>query len=364
MKKLILLALLVLALAAPCSAADVSGREAEILNTDSLYGGLSQSARESLGEVTPTSSAGFGEQLWKLVSDVLSGSSDAIRTAVKSACMLLAAVILCSFVTSLETGLSSRAVILAGSLAITAICTSDLSGMISAAGQTLDEISNFTSLLLPVLSSAAAASGAITSASALYVGSSLFLSVLVSVIRSLLIPLVYAFAALSLAESAMADARLSGIRKLLGWGIQNVLKTVMYVFTGYLALTGILSGSADAVTVKAARAAVSGALPVVGGIASDAAESVLAGAAAIKNSVGVFGMLGVLAIGLAPFFRIAVGYLSLKIAAAVGGTAASAPHAQLLEQMTAAMGYMLAMTGSCVLMALVSCCCFVRTVTG
>ena len=87
MKKLILLALLVLALAAPCSAADVSGREAEILNTDSLYGGLSQSARESLGEVTPTSSAGFGEQLWKLVSDVLSGSSDAIRTAVKSACM-------------------------------------------------------------------------------------------------------------------------------------------------------------------------------------------------------------------------------------------------------------------------------------
>jgi stage III sporulation protein AE len=342
----------------------VTNQEAEILNAGSVADALPQEARQELGDLTPTSSGNFGERLWKLVSDALQTSGGAVRTALKTACMLLAAVMICSFASAFESGLSQKAAVLAGSLAITAICTSGLHGMIGVAADTIGQIADFTKLLLPVLSSAAAASGALTSAGALYVGSSLFLSVLASAIRALLIPLVYAFAAMSLAESAMEDVRLGGMRRLLGWAIQTVLKGVMYLFTGYLAATGILSGSADAAALKAARAAVSGALPVVGGIASDAAESVMAGAGAIKSSVGVFGMLGLLAIGLAPFLKIALSYLALKITAAVGATAGCSAHTQLLENLSAAMGYMLAMTGSCLLMALVSCCCFIKAVSG
>ena len=47
---------------------------------------------------------------------------------------------------------------------------------------------------------------------------------------------------------------------------------------GYLTASGAIAGSADAAAVKAAKMTISRAIPVVGGILSDAAETVLAGA--------------------------------------------------------------------------------------
>ena len=72
--------------------------------------------------------------------------------------------------------------------------------------------------------------------------------------------------------------------------------------------------------------------------------------------------LALVAIGLMPFLQIGVHYLVLKLTAAVGGTVASGAHAKLLENLSSAMGYMLAMTGSSILMAMISCCCFMKAV--
>jgi stage III sporulation protein AE len=364
MKRAFLLIAVCLLLTGICHAEDLVRQEADILNTDSLYGGLSPGDTEKLEGASPSAGADFGSQLWKVISDSLSGLQESFADGLKSACGMLAAAVLCAAADGLDTRLSKSAVLIAGTLAITAICAGSLHGMIGLAADTLDRIANFTELLLPVLSSAAAASGAVSASAALYVGSSLFMSMLTSVIRSLLIPLVCAFTALCAAESALEQNKLAGLRKLLGWVIQISLRAVMYLFTAYLALTGVLSSSADAVTLKAAKATLSGALPVVGGIASDATETVLAGAGLLKNSVGIFGMLAVLAIGLTPFFKIAAAYLSLKLVTAVSAVSACREHAQLLENLTTAMGYMLAMTGSAMLMTLVSCACFIKVVSG
>lgn len=72
---------------------------------------------------------------------------------------------------------------------------------------------------------------------------------------------------------------------------------------GYLTASGAIAGSADAAAVKAAKMTISRAIPVVGGILSDAAETVLAGAGVLRGTVGVVGMLVVLAICLTPFYN-------------------------------------------------------------
>ena len=74
----------------------------------------------------------------------------------------------------------------------------------------------------------------------------------------------------------------------------------------------MIAGSADAVAIKAAKFAVSGMVPVVGGILSDAAETVLAGAAAVRSTAGVLGLLAILAITAAPFLKLGFQYLLLK----------------------------------------------------
>ena len=178
----------------------------------------------------------------------------------------------------------------------------------------------------------------------------------------MLIPMTYAFVAVSTAECAAGDGRLSQLRECIGWFIRLALKGVVALFTAYLAITGLASGSVDAAAVKAAGSALGAAVPVVGGMLSDAAGSILAGANFLKTTAGVFGMLALAAIGLMPFLQIGVHYLVLKLTAAVGGTVASGAHAKLLENLSSAMGYMLAMTGSSILMAMISCCCFVKAV--
>lgn len=78
------------------------------------------------------------------------------------------------------------------------------------------------------------------------------------------------------------------------------VKGLCAVFTAYLSLSRVLTGSADAMAVKAAQAAFSGMVPVVGSILSDASESLLASAGLIRSAAGAFGMLAVLAMALAP----------------------------------------------------------------
>ncbi len=92
----------------------------------------------------------------------------------------------------------------------------------------------------------------------------------------------------------------------------------LVLFTGYLTLSGAVSTSADALTVQVTRSAV-GAMPVVGRILSDAAGSVLAGAGVVKNAIGVFGLLGVLAACLGPFVRLGVQYLFVQADGVSGG---------------------------------------------
>lgn len=87
----------------------------------------------------------------------------------------------------------------------------------------------------------------------------------------------------------MGNEGLKRIAGTLKWVVTSVLTVVLLVFVGYLTVSGVIAALPDAVTVKAAKFTMSSLVPVVGGILSDAAETVLAGARILKNAVGVFG---------------------------------------------------------------------------
>lgn len=364
MRRLLVMLALFVALCTSVSATDVYAQEAAILGTDELTQALDEETRQKLPDIAGASADSFSKTLWQLVTDTISGLGGYWSQTLKTVGSLLAVVAACAMLANFESEKLTPVSTLGGTLALTLICAGSLNTMIGLATETLQQIADFTALLLPVLCSACAASGGITSAGVLYAGSSLFMSVLTKAVTALLIPLVYAYLALATAECMAQSSGLEKLRELTGWIIQTALKAVVYLFTAYLAITGIFSGSADEMTLKAAKAALSGALPVVGGIVSDATGSVLASAAAIKSGVGVFGMLAALAIGLLPFARIGLQYLALRLCTALGGMLGRSEHVKMLTSLSSAMGYMLAMTGSAILMTLISCCCFMKVVSG
>lgn len=81
-----------------------------------------------------------------------------------------------------------------------------------------------------------------TSGGALYAGATLLISVLTSLIRSFLIPCVYCYFFLAVAQYAIGDDRLECLRELAGWTVKTALRAAVAAFTAYLTLTGLLAG--------------------------------------------------------------------------------------------------------------------------
>ena len=175
-----------------------------------------------------------------------------------------------------------------------------------------------------------------------------------SAIDRLLVPLLYAYVAACCAQAALGNEGLKKLSALIKGAITFLLTGGLLVFVGYLTASGAIAGSADAAAVKAAKLAISRAVPVVGGILSDAAETVLAGAGVLRGTVGVVGTLVVLAICIVPFLQLAFHYLTYKGAAVLTGTVADSGLSRLMDEIGGAFGLILGMTGSCALILLFS----------
>ena len=129
-----------------------------------------------------------------------------------------------------------------------------------------------------------------------------------------------------------------------------------------MGITGVISGATDAAALKAAKLTISGVVPVVGGILSDASEAVLVSAGMVRNAAGIYGILAILAVFLTPFLRIGCHYLLLRLTGAVCAVFGVKRCSELISQFSAAMGLELAMTGSVCLLQLISTVCFLRGV--
>ena len=88
--------------------------------------------------------------------------------------------------------------------------------------------------------------------------------------------------------------------------------------------------------------------------AADAAGAVAAGAAVLKNGIGVFGMIVVLAVCTVPILKIGFAYLTYKGAAGLSGTVADSSISKLLGTIGTAFGMVLGLVGSAAVMLFVS----------
>lgn len=315
-----------------------------------------------LGTVEAVEVEGFWGKIWSLLTDGLRDGRKGQRAALRLCALLLCVVMLCAMVHMNSEKMGATAVTAAGALGLCGLCMGSFPALVTLASDTVQEMTDYAAVAMPVLATTVAMNGGVSSSQTLYAGTVLFAQVLMQLISKVLIPLVWFYLAMATAEAAIGTDMLSELREFIGWVISKSLRTVIYVFLAYMSLTGVISGSSDAAAVKATKAAVSGMVPVVGSLISDASETLLAGAAMLKNSVGVFGMLAILGICIAPFLRIGVQYLLLKLTAAVSGTIGMKPHVQLLKHFSTAMGYLLGMCGSCALLLLIAGICFMKVV--
>jgi stage III sporulation protein AE len=257
-------------------------------------------------------------------------------------------------------GIAKRTVGLIGVISIGVLLIQPSNALIHLGVQTVEELSEYGKLLLPVMTAAMAAEGGVTTSAALYTGTVAFNTVLTTGISKLIIPMIFVYMVLCVATSAIEEDILKRIREFMKWLMTWSLKIVIYLFTGYIGITGVVSGTADAAAVKAAKLAMSGFVPVVGDIIADASETVLVSAKVMKNTTGLYGLIAILAVWIGPFLEIGIQYLMLKITASVCSVFGSKGSSELIESFSGVMGFLLAITGTVCLLFLISIVCLMR----
>ena len=150
---------------------------------------------------------------------------------------------------------------------------------------------------------------------------------------------------------------------MLKWVVTSLLTAVLLAFVGYLTASGAIAGSADAAAIKTAKMAISGRPGGRRHPGRRGGDRAGGGAGVLRGTVGIVGMLGVLAICLIPFLQLAFHYLTYKLAAALIGTVSDKRLSDLLDSIGGAFGIVLGMTGACALMLLVSLASAVKAVT-
>lgn len=320
---------------------------------------MPDSAKELLGDTDKVEnfiSLGDGlSGLWERTCKLLAVT---VQDSLGGVVLIMSAILLCSLAEdcfgAAGGGRMLDPVPLVGTMVILLAVGSNMKSLMGLGEQTIEELDIFSKALLPTLSAAAAAGGCAVSASVRQVATVFFSDLLISLIRSLLLPLVWVFVALSAADAILPAGRLGGIAQGLHKAATWLLSGSLLLFTGYLSLSGAFASSADSLTLRMARSAIGTAIPVVGGIISDAADTILAGAGVLRQSVGIVGTLTILATCILPFLKLGVQYLLLKLSAFFAAAVAPEPLVKLLHALSSAFGLVLGMTGATAAMLLIS----------
>lgn len=262
--------------------------------TDEIYSALPDSARNFMddNEITPENGGaeyldpvGILEDLWELFLDNISAP---FRMLVS----LLALILLTALLSGINGAVGENSAMpLVSSLGSAVIVSASISEILDSVGTTITAASDFTAVFIPVFAGIIAISGQAATAS---VFTSVML-VVIQILMQLTVQLLLPFAGLMLGVTAAGglntDLKIEkladGVKKVIIW----VLGLIMTIFIGILSLQSVISASADSVTLRAAKFAVSNSIPFVGGAVSDALATVKSSVALLKSGVGSFGII-------------------------------------------------------------------------
>lgn len=345
MRKLTIILAVIILLAFPVQAQDLTAPEVP----------------EHAGKFMPPQQQNFMQGLLEVLRDALLFVRPDLKEAA-AVCLSIASTVIGISLLRTFPGSSEKTATLAGSLGIAVLLLRSSNSLINLAASTVTQVSEYGKLLLPVMTAALAGQGGISTSAAIYAATAFFDALLTTIIGKLLTPMIYIFLLLSIAGSAIGQDTIKKLRDTIKWAITWSLKTILYIYTGFIGITGVISGTTDAMALKAAKLTISSVVPVIGGILSDASEAVLVGAGTVKNAAGIYGFFAIIAIWIGPFLQIGVHYLLLKATGAVCTVFAGKEHTELIQDFSSAMGLLLAMTGTTCLILLISLVCYLKGV--
>ncbi len=135
---------------------------------------------------------------------------------------------------------------------------------------------------------------------------------------TVLVPFVYVYVLLTVMNGIWMEEKLALLLELSEKVIKGSLKASIWLITGFSLLQSMVSPVIDSLQSSAVKKALS-AMPGVGGLTEGMFEMVLGSAVLVRNSLGLFMTMTLIALCAAPILKIALTACVIKLSAALIG---------------------------------------------
>ena len=211
------------------------------------------------------------------------------------------------------------------------------------------------------MSAATAASGSPIAALSKQTAALLGADILITFFSKTLLPCIYIYLGIRVLQIITENQMFARLSAFIKVSVTNVLKYLLIIYFGYISINGIVSHAADTLAKKATKTAVSTLIPVVGGVVSDGTEAVFAAAAVLKNTIGVFGVIAIVAMAAFPLAWMGVNYLILRLSAALSFSVDGGGASQAMDALADCLSLVFALCAAAVSLVMITAVVFMRS---
>ncbi len=339
------------------------GREELAQNIEDVLGGLDLSAlQQYLDENSDSYLFNFGDNATEIIEYLIKGNvgtdysgyiSEIFSVIFSNVVSLLPAfaevtaiALLCAVFTGAEGNVlgksTSRVVRLACYSLIVVIIASALAAVVAECVSGIESLRKQMEIIAPILITLTVLTGG-TGSAAIYQPSAVFLSgAAVEIISGFIFPATIAAAVLNFMSKINPQITFTGMAKLIKSIMKWVMGITVTVFSVFLTLQSSASSLFDGVLFKATKYIIGNSVPIVGGFLSGGFDLLTAAGLLIKNSVGVCGIVMLVAQIAGPLVLLISFSLLLKLVGAIVQAAGEGDIFNLLSDLSSDVEYFIA----------------------
>jgi stage III sporulation protein AE len=181
----------------------------------------------------------------------------------------------------------------------------------------IDSMVTFMQALLPILLVLLTAVGGITTAAIFHPFMVTIITVMATLIKSTVFPLIYIGVILSIVSHITPTVSITRLASLLKEWSVILLGLALSLFLGILVVQGVTSSVSDGISMRTVKFLTGAIVPMVGKMFVDAIDAIAGCSLLLKNAIGVLGVIIVFFICSLPLLKLTSLILIYKVTAAV-----------------------------------------------
>ena len=189
--------------------------------------------------------------------------------------------------------------------------------LLTVTSSTLSTLKKQMEISFPIMLTLMASVGAGSSVAIYQPLLAMFCGVIMQIFSNVLLPLFSICLIFNVVGNLTSSVKLSKLTKFLESSFKYIIGFTFTIFAGFMAVSGIVAGSFDGVSIRATKFAIKSYVPIMGGYLSDGFSLLMASSILIKNAVGYSGLVVMLLTILSPILKIVLFKLGLMLVSGI-----------------------------------------------